>query len=138
MTETPAKPDVQGDGLENEREEALKSIEGDVLSVGESAELAEENEDELDFAFENAHLNFHIRLEKKRRREKWDNVLTFLVVAGFFFSYVVIILIGFHVMNFDNNAFAVPSVVAAGVVETYALAKLAIKYFFNDDDIIDK
>ena len=46
----------------------------------------------------------------------------------------MIALIGFGIMHFENNAFAVPSVVAAGVIQTYGLAKLAIQYFFSDED----
>lgn len=49
----------------------------------------------------------------------------------------MIFLIGFDVMKFDNSVFAIPAVVAAGVLETYGLAKLAIAYFFNDNDTLD-
>lgn len=46
----------------------------------------------------------------------------------------MIFLIGFGVMRFENNAFAVPAVVGAGVLETYGLAELAVQYFFSDND----
>lgn len=126
------------DNLETERSVALESIQDSLLTSQESTELAEENEEQIDWDVENARLNFHIRLVKKRRRERWDTALRSLVVAGFFFSYTIIILIGFGIMSFGDNAFAIPSVVAAGVLETYGLAKLAIKYFFNDDDTVNK
>lgn len=124
--------------LEAERTEALESIQDAVLSLETSEALAEKAGDTIDWEAQHAKLDYQIRFEKKKRRERWDTVLAYLVIAGFFFSYAFIVLIGFHIMNFDNNAFAVPSVVAAGVLETYGLAKLAIKYFFNDDDMHSK
>ncbi len=126
-----SRPEIQ---FEAERNDALESIKGSILSVEDSGELAGKVEDEIDWSAENTLLNYHIRIAKKRRREKWDTVLRWLVVIGFISSQTIIILIGFNIMHFDN-ALAVPSVVAAGVLGTYTLAKLAIKYFFNDDDM---
>lgn len=119
--------------LQAERQETLDAIRSNILSVGKSIAIVEENESEIDWDARHARLDYENRLEKKTLRSEWNKVLTYLVVAGFFFSYLMIILIGFDVMNFDDNAFAVPSVVAAGVIQTFGLAKLAIQYFFSED-----
>ena len=124
--------------LEAERAEALQSIQSAVLSIETSEALAEKAEETIDWEAQHARLDYHIRLQKKKRREKWDNILGILVSGSFVLSYLIIIMIGFGVMRFGENAFAVPSVVAAGVLGTYGLAKLAIKYFFNDDDMHSK
>jgi hypothetical protein len=124
----------QNTNLSAIREAALKSISGNTLSIDRSIELAEEKENEIDWEATFAQLEFENRLEKKHRRERWDTVLLGLVVIGFMASYLMIFLIGIGILKFGNNAFAVPSVVAAGIVETYGLSRLAIQYFFSDDD----
>ncbi len=135
MTDEPTEAEQPpASELEEERSATYKAIEANLIPAAESVEIAEEQETELDFEADNAHLSFHNRLEKKRRRERWDTVLLILVVFGFGASYWMILLIGTGILKFENSAFAVPSVVAAGIVETYGLSKLAIKYFFNDDD----
>lgn len=121
------------DNLEKELKDALESIKDDVFSALASEVIAEGIEEELDLEAENAHLDFQNRLDKKKRREEWDTSLKCLVILGFGFSYMIIILIGGGILEFGDNAFAVPSVVAAGVIQTYGLAKLAIQYFFSDD-----
>lgn len=105
------------------------------LPVDVSLKLAEKTEDKIDLDTENALLSFETRLEKKKRRERWDTMLCSLVVIGFGTSYILIIMIGGGLLSFGNNAFTVPFIVTAGVLETYGLAKLAIQYFFNDDDM---
>lgn len=105
------------------------------LTSNESFKLIEKTEDKIDLDTENAILSLQTRREKKTRRERWDTMLFSLVVIGFVTSYILIIMIGSGLLSFGNNAFAVPSIVAAGVFETYGLAKLAIQYFFNDDDM---
>jgi hypothetical protein len=119
--------------LNSEREEALEAIRDQVLSIDRSNEIAEESENEIDWEAANARLTFENRLEKKARRERWDTTLLLLVVVGFGSSFWIILLIGLEILKFENNAFAVPSVVAAGIVQTYGLSKLAIKYFFTED-----
>lgn len=120
-------------GLEKEREVAFASFQDALLSSLESTEIAEKKEEEIDWEYENEKLSLENRKEKRDLRRRWNTILTYLVISGFFLSYLLIVLIGFSILNFDNNAFAVPSVVAAGIVETYGLAKLAIKYFFSED-----
>lgn len=119
--------------LNSEREEALEAIKDQTLSLDQSNEIAEESEYEIDWEAANARLTFENRLEKKMRRERWDTSLLVLVVVGFGTSFWMIILIGLGILKFENSAFAVPSVVAAGIVQTYGLSKLAIKYFFTED-----
>ena len=132
MSETKGRPAGPTD-LEKERKTAFEAFRNALLSPAESIEIAEKKEDEIDWEFENEKLSLDNRKEKRDLRRNWNTVLVYLVVTGFFFSYALIILIGFGVMSFDS-AFAVPSVVAAGVIETYGLAKLAIKYFFSEDE----
>ena len=107
------------------------------VSPEESRSRSEEMEKALDLEKVNAKLTYENRLIKRRNRKIWNYTLLSLVILGFLTSYVMICLIGFGVMKFDNNVFAIPAVVAAGVLETYGLAKLAIAYFFNDNDTLD-
>lgn len=107
------------------------------VSPEESRSRSEEMEKALDLEKVNAKLTHENRLIKRRNREKWNNTLRCLVILGFALSYFMIFLIGLGVMKFGNNVFAIPAVVAAGVLETYGLAKLAIAYFFNDNDTLD-
>ena len=119
--------------FEVERRRALETFNEDLLSRIESNKVAEQKEAVTDLEFEHQELSLENRREKKRIRGRWNKILTWLVILGFGFSYLMIALIGFGVMEFADNTFAVPSVVAAGVIQTYGLAKLAIKYFFSDD-----
>lgn len=112
----------------------LHTLSGSLLSISESLEIAEKREEEIDWETENEKLSLDIRKENREVRQKWNKTLQVLVVVGFILSYLLILLIGFGVMKFDNNAFAVPSVVAAGVIQTYGLARLAIGYFFSEGD----
>lgn len=120
--------------LEQQRHEAFEAFRDSLLTTAQSIEIAEKKEEEIDWEFENEKLSLEIRKEKKDRRKIWNKVLLWLVVLGFILSYTMIVLIGAGILNFDNNAFAVPSVVAAGVLETYGLAKIAARYFFSDDE----
>ncbi|HLZ15052.1 MAG TPA: hypothetical protein VKQ34_03595 [Candidatus Saccharimonadales bacterium] len=125
--------ETAGNNLEQERHAAFETFRDVLLPADNSNEIAEKNEKQRDWDAENEQISLENRQEKQELRRLWNRILMYLVVAGFFFSYALIILIGFGVMRFANNAFAVPSVVAAGIVETYGLAKLAIKYFFSED-----
>lgn len=122
-----------GFDLERERQAVSRSFQQGSLSTAQDIRLAESKEDQVDLAYENEKLSLDNRKEKRALRMRWNRILTWLVILGFFLSYGLIILIGLDVLNFDGHAFAVPSVVAAGIVETYGLAKLAIKYFFSED-----
>lgn len=118
-------------------EELVSAIVKARVSPKESLSRSEAAEKELDLEKANVKLTYENRLIKRRNRKIWNYTLLSLVVLGFLTSYVMIFLIGFGVMKFDNNVFAIPAVVAAGVLETYGLAKLAIAYFFNDNDALD-
>lgn len=124
--------------LKQDRTATFKAFHDKLLSSSESTEVLKQKEGQIDLEFENEELSLKIRKEKRTRRKYWNRVLIWLVVLGFFLSYLMIVLIGTGVLNFDDNAFAVPSVVAAGIVETYGLAKLAIKYFFSEDEVKTK
>lgn len=116
-----------------EREAILQTFEDAYLSPSTSAAITTKDEEQINWQNENEKLSLENRIEKREVRKRWNKVLLWLVVLGFVLSYLMITLIGLGVMKFDNNAFAVPSVVAAGVIQTYGLAKLAIKYFFSED-----
>ena len=132
MNEKAKQPDIL---LENERESVFRSLsKAGHLSSAASREIAAQHEDQIDIDFEHEKFSLENRKDKKNIRERWNLILTTLVVSGFVLSYLMIALIGFGVMHFENNTFAVPSVVAAGVIQTYGLAKLAIQYFFSDED----
>ena len=118
-------------------DELVPAIVEAQVSPEESRSRSEEAEKALDLEKANVKLTYENRLIKRRNREKWNNTLRYLVIAGFIISYVMIFLIGFGAMKFGNNVFAIPAVVAAGVLETYGLAKLAIAHFFNDNDTLD-
>ena len=131
MHATTSKPPKDPD-FEQERNAAFEALKDSIFSPAESQEITEKKEEQIDWDFENEKLSLENRQEKRKVRRRWNTVLMYLVVSGFFLSYALIILIGFGVMDF-SSAFAVPSVVAAGVIQTYGLAKLAIKYFFSED-----
>ena len=133
MNETNNNSTTDPDGLEKERHDVFELVRSALLSPAESVAVSEEKEDAIDLAYENEKLSLDNRREKRQLRRRWNNILTWLVIIGFVLSYTLIVLIGLNVLRFENNAFAVPSVVAAGIVETYGLAKLAIKYFFSED-----
>jgi hypothetical protein len=73
------------------------------------------------------------RRHKTQSRKIWGKFLLIMVVGGFTASYVIIVAIGLHWLNYTDSQFAVPSVIAAGVIGTYGLAKIAVNYFFTDD-----
>jgi hypothetical protein len=129
-----AKTTKPASDFEEKRKQVLHTLSGSLLSISESLEIAEKREEEIDWETENEKLSLDIRKENRDVRQKWNKTLQVLVVVGFILSYLLILLIGFGVMKFDNNAFAVPSVVAAGVIQTYGLARLAIGYFFSEGD----
>lgn len=134
MNNKPEPTSLSKSKFEVERELILDAFTSDSLySTSKSNRIAEEREKEIDLGFENEKLTLENRREKKNVRRRWNMILMILVVVGFIFSYSMILAIGLGLIHFDNNAFAVPSVVAAGVIQTYGLAKLAISYFFSED-----
>lgn len=107
---------------------ALSEVKKEIVAT----ENIDDQQDELDARKSHIILDLEDRKEKRRSRRLWGKVLLGLVVAGFSTSYIIVILIGCRVLNYPENAFAVPSVVAAGIIGTYSLAKIAVKYFFSD------
>jgi hypothetical protein len=120
--------------FEQERRKVLAGIKGEVIPYEQSDEMAIRNRDKIDWDANHLQLDYEIRIEKRERRKKWDKSLLWLVILGFAASYLMIILIGTGVLSFPDNSFAVPSVVAAGVIETYGLARIAARYFFSEDN----
>ncbi len=119
--------------LENERLSLIREINnGNILPPDETEQKLESFDEAqiqaIDFA-----IDLYNKLEKGKRRKAWDKTLLVLVVVGFIASYILIILIGLNILTFANNSFAVPSVVAAGIIQTYGLARIAAEYFFSDD-----
>lgn len=123
-----------GSSEATERDKIIKAIYAAKISPQESLNKSEEAEDAIDFDKKNTELSYQNRIAKKNNRRVWNWTLLVLVIIGFVTSYIMIFLIGFGVMRFENNSFAVPAVVGAGVLETYGLAKLAVQYFFSDND----
>ncbi|HJQ08375.1 MAG TPA: hypothetical protein VJ836_02720 [Candidatus Saccharimonadales bacterium] len=117
---------------ELERRQVVAEVTPRVLSPAETTTVVQDVEATY-WEVQHVQLDYDIRVEKKDRRKKWDRTLLTLVVCGFFGSYLIIVLIGVEVLYFGNNAFAVPSVVAAGILGTYGLAKIAAEYFFSED-----
>jgi uncharacterized membrane protein len=114
-------------------DDILKIIEPTSLTAAESSRVAQKNQSKRDYEAEHEQISIENRREKQARRAKWDKILSRLVILGFVLSYVMIFLIGTNALSFSDSAFAVPSVIAVGIVQTYGLAKLAVSYFFSDD-----
>jgi hypothetical protein len=129
----PSNSKQPAEGLGKRRQKAFDSFQDALVSPLGSSKVTTQHEEQVNLDFENEKLSLDNRLEKRKSRRQWNKVLRWLVISGFILSYLLIILIGLGVLDFDDHAFAVPSVVAAGIVETYGLAKLAIKYFFSED-----
>lgn len=111
-----------GSSEATERDKIIEAIYAAKISPQESLNKSEEAEDAIDFDKKNTELSYQNRIAKKNNRRVWNWTLLVLVIIGFVTSYIMIFLIGFGVMRFENNAFAVPAVVGAGVLETYGLS----------------
>ena len=118
--------------LAAERAKILQNVESEIVDI-DVAERLVGNYDEAALRAIELRVDLQIKIEKKERRKKWDSTLLRLAVVGFAASYAMIVLIGLGILKFENNNFAVPSVVAAGIIQTYGLAKIAAEYFFSDD-----
>lgn len=127
-----AKASPAHNDLEGERKSLIALIDGDILAPEETERLLESYDEKQYQAIEFA-LEIRNKMQKHKRRKSWDKTLLRLVVIGFIASYCMILFIGFGWLKFENNSFAVPSVVAAGIIQTYGLAKIAAEYFFSDD-----
>lgn len=120
-----------GNGGHRDVDDITLAIHAALVPAEESQIKTESAEEIIDLEKANARLTYQNRLTKKQSRKWWNRILLTMVVFGFAASYVLIFLIGFGVLDFGDSSLAVPAVVAASVVETYGLAKLAIKYFFD-------
>jgi hypothetical protein len=120
--------------MTQDRKDILKAVAPAAVDATESLQLAKSAQEKRDYKSEIEGIDISNRLVKQALRRKWDKLLRWLVVLGFFLSYLMIFLIGIHKLTFPDNVFAVPSVIAVGIVQTYGLAKLAVRYFFSDDD----
>ncbi len=116
-----------------ERQAELRALLGSVRAAPESAARVREASNDIDTEALHRKQDLSVRQEKQALRRKWDKMLGRLVIAGFFISYGLITLIGLGWLKFDAGPFAVPTVVAAAILQTYGLAKLAVKFIFSED-----
>lgn len=110
--------------LQEAKEESIATIsskEDASRGIIEVSTLSELAQDELER-----------RAHKTKSRKTWGRVLLVMVISGFTVSYLIIVAIGMKWLNYTDSQFAVPSVIAAGIVGTYGLAKIAVNYFFTD------
>ena len=116
-----------------DKDSIVGALQAEVLSQAEATKIGLKGQAKRDYESENAQISVENRRAKQNFRVKWDKLLSRLVCIGFGSSYFIIFLIGIKKLSFGNSAFAVPSIVAIGIVQTYGLAKLAVSYFFSDD-----
>lgn len=111
--------------------EALKEAKQEsTLTISSKSDNAEASE--VTVSSESAKDELDRRTHKTKSRKIWGWVLLTMVVSGFTASYVIIIAIGLGWLSYSDSQFAVPSVIAAGIIGTYGLAKIAVNYFFTD------
>lgn len=115
------------------RDDTLKLVTPAAVDESESRHLAKSAQEKRDYKSEIELIDIENRRDKQALRKTWEKLLRRLVVIGFVLSYLMIFLIGIKKLSFPSNAFAVPSVVAVGIAQTYGLAKLAVSYFFSED-----
>lgn len=132
MPRTSSHSNNETSDLATERASILQSVEEDLVDADEQRRILE-GYDEATLKAIEFRIDLQIKIEKKERRKKWDKTLLRLVIVGFIASYLMVIAIGLKWLEFGSNSFAVPSVVAAGIIQTYGLAKIAAEYFFSDD-----
>jgi|GEM_PF-3257862 len=65
-------------------------------------------------------------------RNIWSRSLLALVIILNIFSIVTVIAIGMHKLNY-NTSWAVPAVITANFAETWALTKIAMKFWFDNN-----
>jgi hypothetical protein len=72
------------------------------------------------------------RQQVTRERQIWSRSLLVLVIVLNAFSIGVVIAIGMHKLQY-NTSWAVPAVIAANFAETWALTKIAMKFWFDNN-----
>ncbi len=75
--------------------------------------------------------------EKLKHRGWWSIALIGIAVAINAVSLFVVIAIGYGWMTYPGDL-AVPAIIVANFAETWALTKIAMKFYFNDDESINK
>jgi hypothetical protein len=110
--------------LKEAKEESVATVSSDTESNDELSDIS--------VASQTAEDELERRKHKTKSRKIWGKVLLVMVVCGFTASYVIIIAIGLNWLKYNDSQFAVPSVIAAGIIGTYGLAKIAVSYFFTD------
>lgn len=102
-----------------------------VATLSSDAGMADTISD-ISFLSQSAEDELERRKHKTQSRKTWGKVLLVMVVCGFTASYLIIVAIGLNWLTYSDSQFAVPSVIAAGIIGTYGLAKIAVNYFFTD------
>ena len=87
--------------------------------------LREENQDALLIAREHR--------EKLKHRGWWSLALIGIAIAINLVSLFVVIAIGYGWITYPSDL-AVPAIIGANFAETWALTKIAMKFYFNDQE----
>lgn len=111
---------------------ALKEAKQESVATISSSTITDEEASDISIASQSAADELERRKHKTKSRKVWGMVLLSMVVCGFTTSYLIIIAIGLNWLSYADSQFAVPSVIAAGIIGTYGLAKIAVSYFFTD------
>jgi hypothetical protein len=118
--------------MDREFKAALKEAKQESVSIVSSEVDAVDTISDILFLSQSTRDELERRQHKTKSRKTWGRVLLAMVVCGFTASYLIIIAIGLNWLTYTDSQFAVPSVIAAGIVGTYGLAKIAVNYFFTD------
>lgn len=71
--------------------------------------------------------------ETLKHRGWWSKSLIGIVIAINAVSLIIVLLIGMGKLKY-NTDLAVPSIIAANFIETWALTKIAMKFYFTADN----
>ena len=122
--------------MKNSKIENLSEIESLIENLSILPNGLTISEDDR-YRLDNRRINIQNRLYKQIQRKVWNKYLRRMVLIGFIFNIAIIILVGCEVLKFDQP-YAIPSLVGNGLAQTFGLAYLAVKYFFNEDVESDK
>jgi len=118
--------------MNQEFRDALEEAKQESVEVISSDEDKSDKVSDVSVASQSAEDELARRIHKTKSRKTWGRVLLIMVVCGFTASYLIIVAIGLKWLEYNDSQFAVPSVIAAGIIGTYGLAKIAVSYFFTD------
>lgn len=110
----------------------------DVLTPDKAEAIVDKNISETTAKALHTQLALRARNDKVKARRRWGYALLAIVVAGCILSYLIVILIGAGKLQYPNNQYAVPTVIGAGIIQAYGLAKIAAQYLFTDEDGYDE